>query len=129
MQSHGALVGRLSASFKPENRPEATMRKCFVSLLALFICLPLAPAGIAQCVLPAPGTEIMPKPIDNWSLAQPIGFAFPFAGGTYTDVYISDHGLVALNNAGAPAAPPAGWFQRQQRIWPSQLVCRVFALF
>ncbi|MEZ6036961.1 MAG: hypothetical protein R3F29_05740 [Planctomycetota bacterium] len=41
---------------------------------------------------------------------MPIGFAFPFNGTTYTDMYLSDHTICALNNAGTPAAPAGGGF-------------------
>ncbi len=34
---------------------------------------------------------------------QPIGFAFPFAGTTYTDVHICTNGFFHLSNAGTPA--------------------------
>lgn len=33
---------------------------------------------------------------------QPIGFAFPFAGTTYTDVHVSTNGFLYLSNAGTP---------------------------
>ncbi len=34
---------------------------------------------------------------------QSIGFAFPFAGSTYTDIHISTNGFFYLSNAGVPA--------------------------
>jgi hypothetical protein len=34
---------------------------------------------------------------------QPIGFAFPFAGTTYTNVHVSTNGFVYLSNTGTPA--------------------------
>ncbi|MCU0866344.1 MAG: hypothetical protein MUC36_21375 [Planctomycetes bacterium] len=34
---------------------------------------------------------------------RPIGFAFPFAGATYTDVHICTNGYFHLSNAGVPA--------------------------
>jgi hypothetical protein len=34
---------------------------------------------------------------------QPIGFPFPFAGATYTDVHICTNGFFTLSNAGVPA--------------------------
>lgn len=37
---------------------------------------------------------------------QPIGFAFPLGGSTFTDLHICDKGYVWLSNAGVPA--PAG---------------------
>jgi hypothetical protein len=66
----------------------------------------LSVAAIAQCTLTAPGTPVTVV-ADSWSSSQPIGFAFPFAGSTYTDLYVSDHSTVALNNGGVPAAPPS----------------------
>lgn len=44
---------------------------------------------------------------DSISAPQPIGFAFPFNGQTFTDIAISDHGICFLSNAGVPAAPAA----------------------
>ncbi|MBL8755980.1 MAG: hypothetical protein JNK15_21980 [Planctomycetes bacterium] len=40
---------------------------------------------------------------------QPIGFAFPFAGATYTDVHVCANGYLFLSNGGVPA-PAAGDF-------------------
>ncbi|MCK5940995.1 MAG: hypothetical protein KAI24_03415, partial [Planctomycetes bacterium] len=40
--------------------------------------------------------------------AQPIGFAFPLNGQTYTDIHISDHGVCWLSNGGAPAPATSG---------------------
>jgi hypothetical protein len=37
---------------------------------------------------------------------QPIGFTFPFAGATYTDVHITCNGYFFLSNSGVPAVPP-----------------------
>ncbi|MFK7742841.1 MAG: hypothetical protein AB8H80_21195 [Planctomycetota bacterium] len=67
-------------------------------------------ALVAQCN--APGTSLMQNGVlfDDWTAATPIGFAFPFEGATFTDVYISDHGLVALANGGTPVAPAGGAF-------------------
>lgn len=41
--------------------------------------------------------------------AQPIGFAFPFAGATYTDVHVCCNGFVYLSNAGTPAPGPGDY--------------------
>lgn len=35
--------------------------------------------------------------------AQPIGFAFPFAGTTFTDIHVCTNGYVHLSNGGVPA--------------------------
>jgi hypothetical protein len=40
---------------------------------------------------------------------QPIGFAFPLAGATYTDVHVCTNGYVTLSNGGVPAAPPSDY--------------------
>lgn len=88
--------------------------------VATLLALSLAPAAIAQCTFEAPGTQVLPTPVDAWTTPRPIGFAFPFAGGTYTDVAITDHGVVALSNAGVPATPLGGSF-----VWnpsPAKLV-------
>ncbi len=73
--------------------------------------LTTAPALVAQsCPIAPTGSSLGLNGsgfLDAWTAAIPIGFAFPFAGATYTDMYLSDHGLIALNNAGTPAAPPA----------------------
>ena len=34
---------------------------------------------------------------------RPLGITFPFAASTYTDVHISNNGIVYLSNAGVPA--------------------------
>ncbi len=69
----------------------------------------LAQTAIAQCVISPIGAPDPAPPIDNWQTGSlPIGFAFPFNGATYTHFYHSDHGLIALNNAGVPAVPGGG---------------------
>lgn len=40
---------------------------------------------------------------DSVFAIQPLGFAFPFAGQTYTDVHVTTNGLLYLSNAGTPA--------------------------
>lgn len=71
-----------------------------------------APAVLAQCPIPGTGTSLNQNGVlvDGWTGSVPIGFAFSFAGTTYTDMFLSDHGLCALHNGGTPAAPPAGAF-------------------
>jgi hypothetical protein len=63
----------------------------------------LSPLAIAQCTLQEFGTLDTAPPIDNFTTAPvPIGFAFPFNGTTYTDMWISDHGIIALSNGTTP---------------------------
>lgn len=69
----------------------------------------LTQTAIAQCTITGTGTVDPAPPVDNWQTTNySIGFAFPFNGVTYTDFYYSDHGMIALNNAGVPATPPGG---------------------
>lgn len=79
--------------------------KFTISSLALAL---IAQAGIAQCVVTAPGTIEPAPPVDDWSAVVPLGFSFDFNGTAYTDFFYSDHGVIALTNAGVPAAPPGG---------------------
>lgn len=55
------------------------------------------------------GTRINPttSPGDWWSPVTPIGFPFPVGTPpvTYTDMFVTDHGFVALSNGGVPGAP------------------------
>lgn len=62
----------------------------------------LSPLAIAQCQLQEFGTLEGTPPIDNFTAPIPIGFAFPFNGTTYTDMHISDHGIIALSNGATP---------------------------
>lgn len=77
-------------------------------VLALLLTTPVA---IAQnCFAgPAAGT-LLGNLVDTIYPAQAIGFAFPLAGSTYTDIHISDHGLAFLSNAGVPTPPAGGAF-------------------
>lgn len=74
-------------------------------LSCLAITLASSPA-IAQCFDTAYGTPLgTPGGLfgDIVFPIQPIGFAFPLAGTTYTDVHVCDKGYVYLSNAGVPA--------------------------
>ena len=39
--------------------------------------------------------------------ANPIGFAFPIDGGTYTDIHVSERGVGWFSNSGTPSPPPS----------------------
>ena len=82
------------------------------TLLVSVALLSAAPLAMAQCTIQGTGTSLMQNGVlvDGWTAGIPIGFAFPFAGSTYTDMYLSDHGLCALHNGGTPAAPPGAAF-------------------
>ena len=80
------------------------------STLLLAIALS-APMALAQnCFNSAPAGINLGNAQDFIHPAQPIGFAFPLAGTTYTDIHVSDHGLCFLSNAGVPAVPAAAPF-------------------
>lgn len=49
------------------------------------------------------GTRLGQNTVDTVFPMQPIGFAFPFNGTTYSDIHVNDHGFVELSNAGVPA--------------------------
>ncbi|MBL8752914.1 MAG: hypothetical protein JNK15_06390, partial [Planctomycetes bacterium] len=64
----------------------------------------LAAPGLAQhCFNGNFGTRLGTGTVDTVFPIQSIGFAFPFAGTTYTDIHVNDHGFVELSNAGVPA--------------------------
>jgi hypothetical protein len=68
----------------------------------------LAPIAAAQCPLdPAIGTLMPYGGFDYEYPIQAIGFAFPFAGTTYTNVHITTKGMFYLSNAGVP---PSGGY-------------------
>ena len=95
------------AGFLNASTTSATMTKISNSLAIVV----LSASAFAQgCYDPNIGSSIGITQ-DSISTPQPIGFAFPFAGATYTDISISDHGIAFLSNAGVPAAPnPAAPF-------------------
>ncbi|MFK7740026.1 MAG: hypothetical protein AB8H80_06845 [Planctomycetota bacterium] len=73
------------------------------TVFSISLLLALAPAAIAQCTITGAGTADPAPPLDGWNAtAVPIGFSFPFNGTTYTDLFYSDHGLLALSNGGTP---------------------------
>lgn len=73
-------------------------------LLALFCAAPV----IGQTCFSGPaGGVLLGNAQDTIYPAQAIGFAFPLAGATYTDIHISDHGIAFLSNGGLPTPPAA----------------------
>jgi hypothetical protein len=77
-------------------------------LLSLSLCF-TAPAAIAQnCFDGDFGVVIAQNSLSFQDWVSPmltIGFAFPVAGTTYTNIHVSDHGLAFLSNAGVPVPP------------------------
>ena len=69
----------------------------------------LAPAAIAQSCFDGDfGVVIAENDLtlqDTVLPIRPIGFAFPLGGTTYSDIHVSDHGLVYLSNGGVPVPP------------------------
>lgn len=79
-----------------------------LTLTSLSLAL-LSKLAVAQCTILGTGAIDPTPPIDGWEPGFfAIGFPFPFNGTTYTHFYYSDHGLIALNNAGTPAVPLGG---------------------
>jgi hypothetical protein len=72
-------------------------------LLPLAIALTAPLAAAQNCFDGDWGTLLATNPADVVLPIQPIGFAFPIGGTTYTDLHITDHGYVQLSNAGVPA--------------------------
>jgi len=71
------------------------------AVAALCLTAALAPA---QYCLDAPGTAVLNGAGPDVVLPQEmIGFAFPFAGQTYTHLHICDKGYAFLSNNGVPA--------------------------
>lgn len=71
--------------------------------LAVSLSLSLAAIAAAQnCPSNTLGTSLGVGD-DTLFPIQPIGFAFPFAGTTYTNVHVSTNGFVYLSNSGVPA--------------------------
>ena len=54
------------------------------------------------------GTLLGQATVDTVFPMQPIGFAFPFGGTTYSDIHVNDHGFVELSNAGVPTPLTSG---------------------
>lgn len=73
------------------------------TLYAAFTLAFAAPFALAQNCLDGDfGTLIGTNTADALLPIQPIGFAFPVGGATYTHAHITDHGYVQLSNNGAP---------------------------
>ena len=66
----------------------------------------LATSAMAQACFEAVGSPIGIF-ADSISAPQPIGFAFPFAGSTYNEISISDHGICWLAASGLLYSPLA----------------------
>lgn len=79
-------------------RPHSTVR----TLAAAVALLGGSLAAQITCYEPQFGT-LLGTGDDTLFAIQPVGFAFPFGGVTYTDLHISTNGLFFLSNAGTPA--------------------------
>lgn len=76
------------------------------SALAVLLLAAAAPFAAAQnCFSGPPPGVALGNGSDIVLPMQAIGFAFPLAGSTFTDIHISDHGIVFLSNGGVPAPP------------------------
>ncbi len=65
----------------------------------------IAATALAQtpCTMQEIGTLIVGPPVDNFTANPvPLGFSFNFNGTTYTEVFVSDHGILTFANGGVP---------------------------
>ena len=79
----------------------------FLPLLAAAAAL-AAPLAAQNCLAGDFGVSLGYGTADTVYAIRPIGFAFPFAGATYTDIHVTDHGFVQLSNGGVPAPLTSG---------------------
>ena len=77
-------------------------------LLLALVAVTATPVLAQNCFHTAAPGVLLGSAQDVVFPMQPIGFAFPLAGATYTDIHVSDHGLVFLSNGGVPAPPASG---------------------
>jgi hypothetical protein len=77
-------------------------------LLPLAAILAAAPVLYAQCPERVFGTALGTGD-DTMFAMQPIGFAFPFGGTTYSNVHVCTNGYVHLSNNGVPAPGAADY--------------------
>lgn len=77
--------------------------------VSALLCI-AAPVAAQACVI-TPGSVLVADPSNGADMifpAQPLGFAFPIGGSTYTDISLSDHGFGFLSQFGVPAVPVSG---------------------
>ncbi len=67
-----------------------------------------SPALAQYCFHGSFGTVLGTNTVDTVFPMQSIGFQFPFAGTTYTNIHVNDHGFVQLSNNGVPAPLVSG---------------------
>ena len=77
-------------------------------LVSTLVASVLASTAMAQACIDSNYATSLGSANDTVHPAQSIGHAFPFNGTTYTDVHISDHGVMWLSNAGVPTPPASG---------------------
>ena len=77
-------------------------------LVSTLVASVLASTAMAQACIDSNYGTSLGSANDTVHPAQSIGHAFPFNGTTYTDVHISDHGVMWLSNAGVPTPPASG---------------------
>ena len=78
------------------------LKQLLPSMIALAFALPAQNCPERNLGVPIGNGDDVMLPM------QSIGFAFPFAGMTYTDVHINCNGYFFLSNAGVPTIPTTG---------------------
>lgn len=77
-------------------------------VVALATVLSASDRALSQCGLDSNVGVNLSLTDDSVSAAQPLGFAFPFAGVSYDTVYVSSNGFLYLFDSAGSVAPPTG---------------------
>ena len=91
---------RLVLPHRRRARADFSTMRILATALATALAMPLA---AQNCFWGDFGSSLGYGTTDTVYAIRPIGFAFPFAGASYTDIHVNDHGFVQLSNGGVPA--------------------------
>ena len=98
----GVLVRMVAPYSRPDRATGSDLMRHLLTALSL-LSIPLTPQLAAQsCPDSVLGTALGVGDEVTFPI-QPIGFPFPFAGTTYSNVHICSNGYLLLSNAGVPA--------------------------
>ncbi|MFK7742200.1 MAG: hypothetical protein AB8H80_17940 [Planctomycetota bacterium] len=81
------------------------MKSPIIALLASVFASSLTAQA---CLTQPPFGDSLGSAVDVIHPIESLGFSFPLNGTTYTDIHVSDHGVVWLSNGGTPAPPTLG---------------------
>ena len=100
-------AGSSTRRLPPAMTTFSASRSCLLPLFTAAAAL-AAPLAAQNCLAGDFGNSLGYGTSDTVYAIRPIGFAFPFAGATYTDIHVNDHGFVQLSNGGVPAPLTSG---------------------